>query len=304
MRAALVDRLDQRRRGRGRRRCRRVTTQSTRARAASACAPPAPVSASDAHLDVAVELRRRSSSRSGDVRASTTSTLARGALRRSSCSCVEQPRRARPSTGSAWRGSRRAPESQRAVARVVGRDHADRDVPRRQVVLQPVEHAPAVDVGQVDVERDRRRACTRAPAPARRRPCERDQALEALARAPRPAGTRRTPGRSRRSAAPGRRAGSSSRSSSASLTRPRRPRRRRRSPAVASRRRALGAAAARGASARRRRSVAGTGARRGRARAPRDGRVALRQVQREGAALRRRAGQADLAAAAGARARG
>ena len=65
---------------------------------------------------------------------------------------------------------RRAPRSQRPLARLVGRDDADRDVPRRQVVLQPVEHAPAVDVGQEDVERDGVAACTRGPSPAPRRP--------------------------------------------------------------------------------------------------------------------------------------
>ena len=52
---------------------------------------------------------------------------------------------------------------ERPAAGLVGRDHADRHVPRRQVVLQPLQHAPAVDVGQEDVERDRRRACTRGP---------------------------------------------------------------------------------------------------------------------------------------------
>ena len=37
---------------------------------------------------------------------------------------------------------------------VLGGDHVDRDVARGQVVLQPVEHPPAVDVRQLDVQRD------------------------------------------------------------------------------------------------------------------------------------------------------
>ena len=46
---------------------------------------------------------------------------------------------------------------QRALARVVGRDDADRDVAGRDVGLEPVEDAPALHVGQRDVERDHRR---------------------------------------------------------------------------------------------------------------------------------------------------
>ena len=47
------------------------------------------------------------------------------------------------------------PEAQGAVAVLLGRDDADRDVPGGQVVLEPLEDPPAVDVGQVDVEGDR-----------------------------------------------------------------------------------------------------------------------------------------------------
>ena len=46
------------------------------------------------------------------------------------------------------------PVVQRPVVRVLGRDDADRDVPGGDVVLEPLDHAPAVDVGQADVEGD------------------------------------------------------------------------------------------------------------------------------------------------------
>ena len=106
---------------------------------------------------------------------------------------------------------------ERALARLVGRDDAHRDVPRRDVVLQPLQHAPAVDVGQVDVERDR--VGLVLAGHGQRGGAQRgDQPLEALlARGvEQDAGEAR--GRSRRSAARGRRAGSSSRSSPTSLT--------------------------------------------------------------------------------------
>ena len=47
-----------------------------------------------------------------------------------------------------------APSFKAALARLVGGDDADRNVPGGHVVLQPLQHAPAVDVGQEDVERD------------------------------------------------------------------------------------------------------------------------------------------------------
>ena len=50
-----------------------------------------------------------------------------------------------------------APEFERLVARLVGGNDRDRDVPGRGVVLQPMQDAPAVDVGQEQVERDRGR---------------------------------------------------------------------------------------------------------------------------------------------------
>ena len=43
---------------------------------------------------------------------------------------------------------------ERALARILGRHDADGDVARRQVVLEPIHHPPAVHVGQHDVERD------------------------------------------------------------------------------------------------------------------------------------------------------
>ena len=43
---------------------------------------------------------------------------------------------------------------QRALRLVRHRDHVDRDVAGRGVVLQPLQHAPAVDVGQADVQGD------------------------------------------------------------------------------------------------------------------------------------------------------
>ena len=96
---------------------------------------------------------------------------------------------------------------QRALARVVGRDHADRDVARRQVGLQPLEDAPALHVGQEDVERDRApgwysRVSASAPAPlVLTRPLKPLRAR----RLQQHAGEAR--GRSRRSAAPCRPAG-------------------------------------------------------------------------------------------------
>ena len=43
-----------------------------------------------------------------------------------------------------------------AAMRIVGhRDDVHRDVARAGVVLQPIEHVPAVEAGQVEVERDR-----------------------------------------------------------------------------------------------------------------------------------------------------
>ncbi len=58
----------------------------------------------------------------------------------------------RPWSGWAWRRSP-APGQQGALAGLVGGDDADGDVARGEVVLEPVEHAPAVDVGQEDVQR-------------------------------------------------------------------------------------------------------------------------------------------------------
>ena len=40
------------------------------------------------------------------------------------------------------------------LSRLVGRDDAHGDVPQSDVALQPFQHAPAVDVGQVEIERD------------------------------------------------------------------------------------------------------------------------------------------------------
>ena len=50
-----------------------------------------------------------------------------------------------------------APEPKRALARLVGGYHADRHVARGEVGLQALEHAPALHVGQEDVERHHRR---------------------------------------------------------------------------------------------------------------------------------------------------
>ena len=75
------------------------------------------------HVDVlGLEAARRSSRR---VRVRLDQQqLARGRVDVVACSCsssvVERPR----ASGSAWRGSRCAPELQRALARLVGRDHA------------------------------------------------------------------------------------------------------------------------------------------------------------------------------------
>ncbi|KAI1695359.1 hypothetical protein Ddc_21281 [Ditylenchus destructor] len=46
---------------------------------------------------------------------------------------------------------------QRALARFVGGDHAYRQVAGVGIRLQPVQHAPALHVGQEDVQRDQRR---------------------------------------------------------------------------------------------------------------------------------------------------
>ena len=84
-----------------------------------------------------------------------------------SCRSVEQPVEHVARSGSAWRRTPARPASSaRSRASSVEMTH-DRDVPRRQVVLEPLEHAPAVDVRQVDVERDGVAACTPGPAPGR-----------------------------------------------------------------------------------------------------------------------------------------
>src|SRR5262249_40396168 len=59
------------------------------------------------------------------------------------------------------RGERFTDEAERArierpIASVVGRHHANRDVPRGKVGLHPVEHTPALHVGEEDIERDDR----------------------------------------------------------------------------------------------------------------------------------------------------
>ncbi len=71
-----------------------------------------------------------------------------------------------------------------AVARVVGRDDADRDVARRQVGLQAVQDAPARHVGQEDVERDRASGLySLAEASSPSAPSRGDEGLEAARRA-------------------------------------------------------------------------------------------------------------------------
>ena len=47
------------------------------------------------------------------------------------------------------------PQRRRARRVLLGRDHVDGDVAGREVALEALEHAPAVDDGQPDVERDR-----------------------------------------------------------------------------------------------------------------------------------------------------
>ena len=179
--------------------------------------------------------------------------------------------------------------TERAVLAVVGGDHAHRQVARAHVVLDAVEHAPAVHVRQVHVERHGRPACTGWPASARRAPIEVTRPLKPLARAAssrKPANARsfstisrtRSPAGScrdrrwPRSAAAPPSSPTTTASSTTASGRPQRARQARRGdslPASSAVRRAARAARAR---------------------------VHQRQVKREGAALSRRAGQADLAA--------
>ena len=178
---APLDARRSRPRGRSRRALPSITRQSTSlARQLARAASP---SVGEHRLDVGRRRgARRSSSRSGRSAASATSSACARALRRSRAGCASAASTSSiDCSGLATKPI--APESQRALARVVGRDHADRDVARRQVGLQPLEHAPALHVGQEDVERDHRRAGTRASSPARRRRCEVTSPLKPAARA-------------------------------------------------------------------------------------------------------------------------
>ena len=89
------------------------------------------------------------------------------------------------------------PEADAAVGVLLGRDDVDRDVPRREVVLQPVEHPPAVDVGQLDVERDRVGPGVARERERRRRPASSTSALKPFSCAM-STGTGRSSRRSRR----------------------------------------------------------------------------------------------------------
>ena len=74
---------------------------------------------------------------------------------------------------------REAPVGEGAIPGLVGAHHAHRDVARRGILLEPLEHAPAVDVRQVDVQRDRVRVVL-AGQRQRRGPERGDQPLEPL----------------------------------------------------------------------------------------------------------------------------
>ena len=96
-------------------------------------------------------------------------------------------------------------QAQSALALLVGGDDLDGDVAGCQIVLEPVEHAPAVDVGQIDVERDGVRRSDRVPAQSPMRRADVTIGLHADSRAPSPPGSWRSWDRFRRSAAPGHR---------------------------------------------------------------------------------------------------
>ena len=136
-----------------------------------------------ATITVGVARRARRGAVARGRRVGISSSSLRLAARRRTGTDARAPRRPRPATAAACSRKPTAPGVERAFARVIGRDHADRDVARRQVGLQPLEDAPAFHVGQEDVERDHRRlvvARHRERAGAARA----DQPLEAAARAP------------------------------------------------------------------------------------------------------------------------
>ena len=72
---------------------------------------------------------------------------------------------------------------QAVLALFFQRDDLHRDVPRRRVELELVEHRPAEHVGQEDIERDGRRAGTAAPATGPCAPLVATMPLKPLSRA-------------------------------------------------------------------------------------------------------------------------
>ena len=185
---------------------------STRRAPRSRPAAPASVSAAAWYVAGRDHLRRRRPSRYAQqvARAGPVSTTPRAGCASvrvdERADAVEQRVEHRPCAGSAWRRTPRA-GAQRALARLVGRDDAHRDVPRgrgrscsRSSTRQPSMSGRWMSSVMASGLYSRVRA--RADAPQRG-----DQPLEALlaGRVEQEAGEAR--GRSRRSAARGRRAG-------------------------------------------------------------------------------------------------
>ena len=275
--------------------CRHVLAASTtdavdaRRRAAPARAA-APSRAPMTSTSSAAEVARESTSRRAGVAARPPAACAGWRVDevvRSSSSSSST--RSRLWIGLATNAS--APDVERALARLVGRDHAHRDVARREVVLEPrrARASPSMSGRKMSSVIAVGLVLAR-PAPAPRRPSEVDEALEALL-ARRVEQARARSARSFSTISSTRSPGwMSSRSSPTSLTRRGglgARARRSRSATPARRRRRLAAAARR---ARRPPRVAASIVDRalGLARDARR-RVDLRQVEREGAALARRA---------------
>ena len=72
------------------------------------------------------------------------------------------------------------PLLQAAQAVVFGADDPDRDMPRGSIFLQPAQHAIAFNIGQVQIERDRRAAALAATGDTASAPRSADHDLEAL----------------------------------------------------------------------------------------------------------------------------
>ena len=222
--------------------------------------------------------------RAGPASGSTTSSCRAGRPTKS-LQLVEQLVERRRGSGSAWRRRPGAPDaSARSRASSVEMTHTGM-CRVAEVVLQPLQHPPAVDVRQVDVERDGVGLVLAGQGQGRRRPSEVTSPLKPFSRAA--SSRKRAKPRSFSTISSTRSPGwMSSRSSPTSLTRT--------SAGSDSGAGGLGRALAGRSSARRRpgarrRSAAAADGRRrrlGLARG-RDGGVRLRQVQRERAAAGR-----------------